>query len=99
MKNLNPFGYIYLITNLINAKVYVGKSESTIKERWYTHKWRTTHLNKVDYPIAIDLAINKYGESNFKIEELEKVYGTFNHKILLKKSLKIKFALYSFNTN
>ncbi|MEJ2248874.1 MAG: GIY-YIG nuclease family protein [Candidatus Lokiarchaeota archaeon] len=78
---MKPFGYIYIITNLINAKVYIGKTESTIMKRWYAHKWRANHIERVENPIKIDLAIKKYGENNFKIEEIDK---TFNKEDLLK---------------
>lgn len=30
-------GYIYKITNLINNKVYIGKTERTVNERWKDH--------------------------------------------------------------
>lgn len=33
-QNINYMAYIYLITNLINNKKYVGKTTNTIKERW-----------------------------------------------------------------
>ena len=72
---MKPFGYIYLITNLINRKVYVGKTESTIKKRWYTHNWRANHIDKVEKPLVIDLAITKYGENSFEIEELDKAFN------------------------
>ncbi|TFF95825.1 MAG: GIY-YIG nuclease family protein [Promethearchaeota archaeon] len=74
--NLNLAGFIYLITNLINNKVYVGKAEESIRKRWREHKWRANNLNRVKFPLAIDLAINKYGIKNFKIAEIERVYGT-----------------------
>jgi group I intron endonuclease len=69
------FGYIYIITNLVNGKVYIGKTESSIKERWYTHKWRAKNLDRVAHPLAIDLAINRYGSDSFKIEEIEAICG------------------------
>ena len=72
---MKEFGYIYLITNLINKKIYVGKTESTIKERWYTHKWRANHLDKVKNLLKVDLAIAKYGENSFEIEEIDKAYN------------------------
>ncbi|MFX1258576.1 MAG: GIY-YIG nuclease family protein [Promethearchaeota archaeon] len=72
---MKPFGYIYLITNLINNKIYVGKTESIIKQRWYTHNWRANHIDRIENPIAIDLAIAKYGNNNFKIEKLDIAYS------------------------
>ena len=30
-------GYIYKITNLINDKKYIGKTERSIKARWKEH--------------------------------------------------------------
>lgn len=70
MKSSNPLFYIYKITNLINGKIYIGKTYS-IRIRWSAHKsdarcyTPTTHLYR---------AMNKYGFKNFKIEEL----ATFN---------------------
>lgn len=64
-------GYIYLITNLINSKKYVGKTTTTIDERWQEHclDSRKERCNK--RPLYD--AFNKYGVENFKIEELEYV--------------------------
>ncbi|MFX0073081.1 MAG: GIY-YIG nuclease family protein, partial [Candidatus Hermodarchaeota archaeon] len=74
MVKKKPFGYIYLIRNYTNFKVYVGKTESTIKKRWYTHKWRANHIDRVQNPIVIDLAIAKYGARCFKIEKIDEAY-------------------------
>ena len=54
---------IYLITNLINGKQYVGQSIG-IAHRWVQHK-----NSKEDYPIS--KAIRKYGKDNFKFEIIE----------------------------
>lgn len=70
-------GYIYLITNKINGKKYVGQTRTTIEERWYRHCLRAQNSKKA---IGIDGAIRKYGADNFNceiikecpIEELDK---------------------------
>ena len=54
---------IYIITNLINNKQYVGKTTKSLKLRWRRHCSRK-HT-------AISKAIIKYGKENFKIEVLE----------------------------
>ena len=59
---------IYLITNLINQKKYVGITKKTIEERWKDHI-DTAYKRKKKY--AIHNAINKYGPENFSIVLLE----------------------------
>ena len=64
------FGYIYIITNTINSKVYIGQTIRTIKERFREHcrlKCSDGELN-----MLIKKAIKKYGKNNFRIAELEK---------------------------
>jgi group I intron endonuclease len=63
--NLNVAG-IYLITNLINKKVYVGKSVN-IKQRWQNHKYLVSNC-----PL-LARAIKKYGRDNFSISILQVV--------------------------
>lgn len=64
-------GYIYCITNLINGKQYVGKTTSTIEERFKEH-CRDSRKERCNKRPLYD-AMNKYGIENFKIEELEQV--------------------------
>lgn len=60
--------YIYLISNDINNKLYVGKTVSTIDTRYNKHisEAFTQHS---DY--AIHRAMRKYGINHFKVTEIE----------------------------
>lgn len=61
--------YIYLITNKINGKQYVGKTENTIDERWKEHKQDYKKERCEKRPLYD--AMSKYGVENFEIEEIE----------------------------
>lgn len=61
-------GTIYLITNTINDKKYVGQTIFTIRQRFLEHINYAKNGNNNHMPLAH--AIKKYGEENFKIEEL-----------------------------
>ncbi len=61
--------YCYKITNLINNKVYIGKTNN-IKVRWLAHKSRSFNINDSRYNYPISNAFRKYGVDNFKIETL-----------------------------
>jgi group I intron endonuclease len=61
-------GYVYLITNLVNGKRYVGCTRVSIRHRWAQH---LSLAKKSNPPLALHRAIRKYGASNFKIECLE----------------------------
>ena len=57
---------IYLITNKINGKRYIGKTKFTIDRRWYYHCKNAEY--GVDTPFY--RAIRKYGKENFTVEFL-----------------------------
>lgn len=60
-------GHIYVITNNLNGKQYVGQTSRDIYTRFDEHcydKRSTSHIHN---------AIQKYGVSNFSIKELETV--------------------------
>ena len=55
------FGYIYITTNLVNRKKYIGQHEAS---RFEGNKY-------LGSGIMVTRAVKKYGESNFKVELLE----------------------------
>lgn len=57
---------VYLITNLINSKQYVGQTTQSLEKRWRRHCWKSTSKNSM--PIC--QAISKYGKENFTIQIL-----------------------------
>lgn len=60
-------GFIYKITNQINQKSYIGKTERNVQIRWSEHK-----KNRNQYPnLPLYRALNKYGIENFTIEVIE----------------------------
>lgn len=60
---MKRFGCIYIITNLVTGKKYVGQTTQKLRRRWRQHcqdKRSGRHLH---------LSISKYGEHNFRVEE------------------------------
>ena len=66
-------GHIYLITNNINGKKYVGKTELSIKKRWKQHIKDSKREKCEIRPLY--RAIRKYGQNNFSICEIDTGYG------------------------
>jgi group I intron endonuclease len=58
---------IYLITNDINGKQYVGQTTQSLKRRWMEHIWDTNKGSTY----AIHRAIRKYGAEHFHIKEID----------------------------
>lgn len=61
--------YIYQITNDINGKIYVGKTERSIEERFKEHCKDSNRREFEKRPLY--RAMNKYGTEHFHIELLE----------------------------
>lgn len=65
-KDRSIYGYktgIYMIKNLINNKVYIGKTQQPFYKRYQLHDWRLrqgNHDNKY-----LQHSYDKYGENNF----------------------------------
>ena len=49
-------GYIYIIKNNVNSKVYIGQTKKSIEERWKEHIYSSTYRNQILY-----MAMRKYG--------------------------------------
>ena len=61
--------YIYQIKNNINDKIYIGKTERSIKERWKEHCRDYQNRDYEKRPLYA--AMKKYGIENFYIELIE----------------------------
>lgn len=60
---------VYLITNLVNSKRYVGITTGSVDARFKEHCcWTPSHRQKKS---AIHEAIVKYGVDNFKVEQID----------------------------
>jgi len=64
-------GYIYVATNVVNGKKYVGQTCVSLERRWAQHL--SAARNGSNY--ALHGALRKYGASNFKVEVCEEVDG------------------------
>ena len=61
--------YIYQITNDINGKIYIGKTEFSIEKRWKEHCDDAYRETKEKRPLYA--AMRKYGIEHFHIELIE----------------------------
>jgi len=69
LNNLCPvYGRIYLITNLVNGKRYVGQTTFSAKHRFRTHFNNAKHDQGWDNYFYRSL--RKYGKENFSIREM-----------------------------
>ncbi len=61
--------FIYLITNLVNGKYYVGQTTKTLARRWALHRFSARHANSTGCKLLVR-AMRKHGLENFIIEHL-----------------------------
>lgn len=61
--------FIYKITNDINDKIYIGKTNATIQKRWQEHCHDFCKDRNKNRPLY--WAMNKYGIEHFKAEKIE----------------------------
>jgi len=60
---------VYIVTNIINNKVYIGKSRN-IEKRWSDHKYKPFSNTEFNSCPKFYAAIRKYGLNNFHFEIL-----------------------------
>ena len=61
--------YIYQITNDVNQKIYIGKTENSIEKRFKDHCWDASRERNEKRPLYN--AMRKYGVEHFHIELIE----------------------------
>lgn len=59
-------GFIYIIRNTVNQKVYIGQTRTSVEQRWKEH---LRHAKNGDQ--LINRAMKKYGTDKFYVETLE----------------------------
>ena len=59
-------GFIYIIKNTINNKVYVGQTRTSVNQRWSEHLRHAKYGDQI-----INRAMKKYGVDKFYVETLE----------------------------
>jgi len=59
-------GFIYIIKNTINNKVYIGQTRNSVNQRWSEHLRHAKYGNQV-----INRAMRKHGVDKFYVETLE----------------------------
>lgn len=64
-------GFIYVVTNEVNGKEYVGQTRSSLSHRWSQHVLKARKGRS-----ALQCAIRKYGAEAFRIELLEVIRGS-----------------------
>ncbi len=63
---MQVFGYVYLLVDETNGKMYVGKTTKTVEERFQKHRYSDTLIGKM---------IRKHKPENFKREVLKICYS------------------------
>lgn len=75
-KTEKKYGFIYKMTNIVNGKIYIGKTERSIEKRFKEHlRYCDIYNNQIEKSFNTRLypAMLKYGKENFKIELVERL--------------------------
>ena len=77
-ENLYMVGYIYMIRNKENGRVYVGKTMNRVKERVQRHFREALTTNNSN---ELAKEIRKYGIESFEFDVLEEVHGNNREEV------------------
>ena len=66
VKIVDPYGFIYITTNMVNGKKYIGQKKFDDRSRWKSY---------IGSGIALLRAIKKYGKENFSREIIAVSYS------------------------
>lgn len=66
-----PYGIIYKVTNIINGKVYIGRTVQGLYRRKWSHE---SKARKHGNNMVFTKALRKYGTENFIWEQIEQCY-------------------------
>lgn len=70
INTLHMGNFIYIIKNFANNKIYIGKTERSVEERFREHLQESRHPNSSTYNYCLSRAIRKYGENAFDVAVL-----------------------------
>lgn len=70
MNDFKTFGYIYIITNQLTGKVYVGQTTESVQRRWQKHKATARKLRRQNRPMGyFQKALLKYPSDVWHVHE------------------------------
>lgn len=68
---MEVYGYVYLVRNKVNGKVYIGQTTDSVRGRWVSHQSAARRAGRK--PAFIN-AIRKYGAEGFDVVELGRAF-------------------------
>lgn len=68
--------FIYLITNMVTGKYYVGQTIQRLRDRFYGHVHASKGMRRKDRSIRLHSAFKKYGIESFNVELLATASST-----------------------
>ena len=60
-------GFIYIIKNFANGKIYIGKTERDVNKRFREHLTESRAKNSPTYNYCLSRGIRKWGENAFDV--------------------------------